>query len=35
MAGTVVCLGAGATKASGGPLTSEILSNILKSTHVS
>jgi hypothetical protein len=30
MAGTVVFLGAGATKACGGPLTSEILPNILR-----
>ena len=30
MAGTVIFLGAGATKACGGPLTNEILPNILK-----
>lgn len=33
MAATVVFLGAGATKACGGPLTSEILPNILKSKN--
>lgn len=32
--GTVVFLGAGATKACGGPLTNEILPNILKSQNV-
>src|SRR5262245_54949519 len=35
MAGTVVFFGAGATKACGGPLTSEILPNILKGKHAS